>query len=106
MTVVGDYGAERPDYYMDMILRMNLSELMNDDLVSRPTDRFLWRLELALGEIPMGHYIGDGGKRPLFGPPLALVRFGPLWTMRPWSGRNMKKTARALKRPRTIIRAR
>ena len=57
MRLVDDNNAERLDYYRDMILRMNLSELMNDDRVSRPTDRFLWRLELALGEIPMGHLL-------------------------------------------------
>lgn len=57
MRLIDDYGAGRLDYYRDMILRMNLGELMNDSRISRLTDRLLWRLELALGEIPMGHLL-------------------------------------------------
>lgn len=57
VKLVDDYGAGRLDYYQDLILRMSLSDLMNDGRIGLRADRLLWRLESALAELPMGRLL-------------------------------------------------
>lgn len=45
------------DHYLELTLGRSFYEWLNDGRVSPRTDHLLWKLETALGELPLGHLL-------------------------------------------------
>lgn len=45
------------DRYLELALGRSFYELLNDGRISPRTDHLLWRLESALGDLPLGHLL-------------------------------------------------